>query len=160
MYEGFWRDAVLVGVGATAVMDLIGVFRRRMFGVVGLDYRLVGRWLLWMFRGRFAHATIVQSQPMPYEHPVGWAVHYGIGVVFAALMLAIAGSDALGAGGPAVMTGVLSVAAPFLVMMPGFGFGVAAARTHAPWIARRRALVSHLSFALGLYLNGLLVNGL
>ncbi|HBT05757.1 MAG TPA: DUF2938 domain-containing protein, partial [Alcanivorax sp.] len=37
-----------IGVGATAIMDLWGWLRKRVFGGKGLDYGLVGRWIAHM----------------------------------------------------------------------------------------------------------------
>lgn len=35
----------ILGLGATAVMDLWAAFLKRMFGIASLNYGLVGRWL-------------------------------------------------------------------------------------------------------------------
>jgi hypothetical protein len=37
--------AVLIGGGATVVMDLWTLFLKRVFGVRPLDYAMVGRWI-------------------------------------------------------------------------------------------------------------------
>ncbi|MEW6332336.1 MAG: DUF2938 family protein, partial [Pseudomonadota bacterium] len=42
-------------------------------------------------------------------------------------------------------------AAPFLVMQPGMGAGIAARRTPRPAAARVQSLVTHAIFGLGLY---------
>ena len=47
-----------IGVGATAIMDLWGWLRQRVFGGKGLDYGLVGRWIAHMPHGRFRHDNI------------------------------------------------------------------------------------------------------
>ena len=36
---------LLVGVGATLIMDAGALIRARVFGIPSLDYGLVGRWL-------------------------------------------------------------------------------------------------------------------
>ena len=53
---------------------------------------------------------------------------------------------------PALLLGVVSVAAPLLLMQPGFGMGLAASRMANPWQVRLRALVTHLVFGLGVYM--------
>jgi hypothetical protein len=53
--------------------------------------------------------------------------------------------------GPALIVGVGSVAAPFLVMQPGMGAGIAASRTPRPSAARLQSLVTHAIFGVGLY---------
>ncbi|KVL67804.1 DUF2938 domain-containing protein [Burkholderia ubonensis] len=144
---------LLIGAGGTLVMDLWALFRRRAFGVPSLDYALVGRWLGHMASGRFRHASIVAAPPVRHERPLGWLAHYAIGIAFAGLPVALAGTQWISAPTllPALAAGIGSVAAPFFVMQPAFGFGIAAARTPQPSVARRRSLVTHLSYGLGLY---------
>ena len=49
------QEIVLVGVGATLVMDAWGLARKPLFGMPSPEYRLVGRWVGYMGRGRFRH---------------------------------------------------------------------------------------------------------
>jgi hypothetical protein len=56
------------------------------------------------------------------------------------------------------MVGVGTVAAPFLLMQPAMGAGVAASRTPRPAAARLQSLITHAIFGLGLYGSGLLVS--
>ncbi|KVP74165.1 DUF2938 domain-containing protein [Burkholderia ubonensis] len=144
---------LLIGAGGTLVMDLWALFRRRAFGTPSLDYALVGRWLGHMASGRFRHASIIAAAPVRHERPLGWLAHYAIGIAFAGLPVALAGTQWISAPTllPALAAGIGSVAAPFFVMQPAFGFGIAAARTPQPSVARRRSLVTHLSYGLGLY---------
>jgi hypothetical protein len=53
--------------------------------------------------------------------------------------------------GPALLVGIGTVLAPFLVLQPGMGAGVAASRTPRPVAARVQSLVTHTVFGLGLY---------
>ncbi|KVN39840.1 DUF2938 domain-containing protein [Burkholderia ubonensis] len=144
---------LLIGAGGTLVMDLWALFRRRAFGTPSLNYALVGRWLGHMASGRFRHASIVAAAPVRHERPLGWLAHYAIGIAFAGLPVALAGTQWISAPTllPALAAGIGSVAAPFFVMQPAFGFGIAAARTPQPSVARRRSVVTHLSYGLGLY---------
>lgn len=59
---------LLVGTGATAVIDLWAIARKRLLGIPSLDYGLLGRWLVHM-------------------------AHYLIGMAFAAVLLAIWGLE-------------------------------------------------------------------
>lgn len=85
--------AAAIGAGATAVMDLWGLFLKRAFVIPPLDYAWVGRWIGHFPRGRFAHANIAQAPRIPGETPIGWVAHYAIGIVFAALLMAVWGID-------------------------------------------------------------------
>jgi hypothetical protein len=148
---------VLIGGGATALSDLWGMLVARLTGVPGLDYRMIGRWLGHMPRGRFFHNGIAKAAPVRGEAPLGWAAHYAIGIAFAALLLAIWGLDwgRRPTPGPAIIIGVATLAAPFFIMQPAFGAGIAASRTPRPNIARLRSLALHLVFGLGLYFSAL-----
>lgn len=145
-------DAVLIGAGATAFLDLVAAARTSAFGTPMPDYAPVGRWLAYLPRGRFFHAPIATSAPIAGERAIGWVAHYAIGIAFAAVLLFVwptwARDPALM---PALTVGIGSVAAPFLLMQPGMGAGLAASRTPNPTAARLRSLTTHTIFALGLY---------
>lgn len=150
--------SVAIGIGATAFMDAVAWFQRRFFGIPGLNYALVGRWVIGLSNGRVFHHTILQSPPRRYERAMGWSFHYCTGVGFVSLMLMLVGSDWPLAPTlwPPVLIGVLSLSAPFLIMQPAFGFGLAGSKTPSPWGARHRSVVAHLSFGVGVYGAGLI----
>ena len=52
---------LLIGVGATAVMDLWAIARKRLLGIPPPNYGLVGRWFAHMPRGRFRHDSIAAA---------------------------------------------------------------------------------------------------
>jgi hypothetical protein len=148
--------AVLIGAGATAFMDIVAAIRKRLFAHASADYALVGRWLAYFTRGCFRHDAIAASPRVRSEDLIGWTAHYLIGVLFAAVLLAVWGLDwtcdpTLGA---ALIVGIASVAAPFLLMQPGMGAGIAASRTAHPAAARLRSFIAHAIFGIGLYATG------
>jgi hypothetical protein len=144
---------LVIGVGATALLDLWSIGRRTLFGVPAPDYALVGRWLAHMPRGRFRHDSIAASSPVHHEGLIGWTAHYAIGVVFAAVLPVLWGTGWICRPtiGPAMIVGIGSVVAPFLLMQPGMGAGIAASRTPRPAVARVRSFANHAIFGLGLY---------
>ena len=148
--------AVMIGTGATLLTDAWALARKRLTGTASLDYGLVGRWLAYVVSGRFRHDPISASAPVRHERAIGWTAHYLIGIAFASVLLAIFGLDWARhpAIGPALLVGIGSVAAPFLIMQPGMGFGIAASRMPNPATARERSLVTHGVFGVGLYLTG------
>jgi Protein of unknown function (DUF2938) len=152
--------AVLIGTGATALMDIWMLARKRLLGIPAFDYRLVGRWLAYLLRGRFFHDRIAATPAVPNERLIGWTAHYLIGIVFAALLLAIWGLQWARHPTivPALIVGLASVLAPFLLMQPGMGAGFAASRTPRPGAARIQSLVTHGIFGLGLYAAGWLAS--
>ncbi|WP_054314072.1 DUF2938 domain-containing protein [Mesorhizobium sp. 1M-11] len=155
----FALRAIAIGVGATAVMDLWALFLKRVFGIPSLDYAWVGRWIGYFRQGRFVHANIGQAATVPGEAVMGWGSHYAIGIVFAALLMALSGTGWVQDPTPlpALAVGLATIVAPFFVMQPAFGFGIAASRTPKPAVARLRSLMAHFSFGVGLYLSALLL---
>lgn len=147
----------IVGIGATVIMDIWAIIQKRLFGIIPLDYRLVGRWIGHFRKGRFFHDGIGKAEVVPGEISLGWAAHYLTGIVFAAALIGLWGAEWLRHPTllPALVIGIGSVVVPFFVMQPGFGVGIAASRTPKPWVARFRSLVAHTSFAVGLYLSAL-----
>lgn len=147
--------AVVIGMGATAVMDLWALFLRRCFGVASLDLALLGRWVGHFPRGRFVHESIGTAAPVRYERILGWSAHYGIGVLFAAVLLAIWGLEWARRPrlAPALIISTVTLVAPFLVMQPAMGAGFAASKTPRPNIARLRSVVTHTVYGIGLYLS-------
>ena len=152
--------AAITGVSATAVIDLWAIARRRLLGTPLPNYALVGRWIAYFPRGRFRHDSISASPPLRGERAIGWIAHYAIGITFAALLLAIWGLDWLRhpSLAPALALGIATVTAPFLLMQPGMGAGIAASRTPRPAAARIQSLVTHAVFGLGLYAAGCVIN--
>lgn len=152
----YLASAALIGTGATIVMDIWGMVRAHLLGVPSLDYALVGRWLGHLASGRLRHDRIAASPQVTGERVIGWIAHYLIGIGFAGLLLAIFGLDWARQPtiGPALLVGIGSVAAPFLVMQPAMGAGIAASRTPHPWAARLQSLVTHAVFGGGLYAAG------
>ncbi|MGI3129109.1 DUF2938 domain-containing protein [Halopseudomonas pachastrellae] len=153
-------SAVIIGIGATLVMDAWGVVRKKLLGIPPADYALVGRWLGHMAHGRFRHERIAAASPVPAERLLGWGAHYLIGVVFALLLVAMCGAEWVRQPTvwPALAWGIVTVAAPFLLMQPGMGAGVAASRTPRPNVARLQSLITHAVFGVGLYGSALVLN--
>ncbi|MCP8899537.1 DUF2938 domain-containing protein [Gilvimarinus xylanilyticus] len=149
----------LIGIGATATMDLWNLVRKFLFGMTPPNYAMVGRWLAYMPQGRFRHTAISTSAPIRGEHFIGWTAHYATGMAFAAVLVAFAGEPWIyhPTLGPALAVGVATVAAPFLLMQPGMGAGIAARRTPKPNVARVHSLINHGVFGLGLFATGWLL---
>jgi len=155
-------STLVIGAGATMVMDLWAIARKRMLGIAMPNYGLVGRWLALMPRGRFRHASIAAAQPVRGERLIGWSFHYLTGIAFAAILPGLWGSGWIHRPtlAPALIVGIGTVAAPFLLMQPGMGAGIAARRTPRPAAARLQSLVTHAIFGLGLYLAGVGISAL
>ncbi len=149
------------GVGATAVMDVWLLLLQRL-GVPTTNFAYIGRWVGHLTRGRLAHASIAKAAPIAGERGLGWFTHYIVGIVFAALLLALEGAawrrdPSLGS---AVTLGVATVVLPWFVMQPAMGAGFVNAKTPAPLKNCLRGLANHGVFGVGLYLAASLIQPL
>lgn len=146
--------ALLVGLGATLLIDLWALVLRRGFDIPSLDYCLLGRWLLHMPGGTLVHRSIAAAPRKPHECTLGWIAHYLIGTTFALGFVQLASRSWLERPTPlpALAFGVVTTLVPFLLMQPSFGLGVAASKTPKPNRARLKSLATHTVFGAGLYL--------
>jgi hypothetical protein len=144
---------IAMGVAGSALMDVWSAVLRRRFGIPTLDYRLLGRWIGHFPKGRFFHHGISESDPVAGERVLGWLAHYAIGVTFAFLLLAIWGRGWLNAPTiwPALAVGVGTVVAPWFVMQPAMGAGIAGSKSPNPFATRLRNLGTHTVYGAGLY---------
>jgi Protein of unknown function (DUF2938) len=155
-------SAILIGLGATLTFDLWALLLKYAFKITPSDLCLTGRWIRYMPEGIFRHSNIAASPPKTAECTAGWIVHYITGVMFAITFVALAGHEWLQHPTPipALLFGVGTVLAPFLIMQPSFGLGFAVSKTPNPNRARLRSLMNHAAFGIGLYLSGSLAGWL
>jgi len=142
-----------IGVGATLVMDAWAMVLRQL-GVPSLNFAFLGRWIGHLPEGRWIHESIAKAPPVRGELLIGWCAHYAIGVSFSALLLSIYGLGWARAPslGPALLVGIVTVAAPLLVLQPALGAGIASTKTAAPIFNSLKSLATHTVFGAGLYL--------
>ncbi len=154
----FWR-AIFIRVGATIVMDIYAIILKHFFSIKSLDYGCLGRRIGHFFRGQFYHKNITQTTSLKGEKVIGWITHYLIGITFSALLIFIWGIEWTQNPTifPALIVGILTVAAPFFIMQPAFGLGIAASKTPNPKVARIKSLLTHTVYGLELYLSALLL---
>ena len=141
------------GVRATVLLDVWNLFLKRLFGVPSLSMGMLGRWFGHFPRGHFMHDNIAKALPVRGEGVIGWSAHYAIGITWAALLLTI-----LGPGWarrptlmPAMIVGLATLVAPFFIMQPGMGLGIAASKAPHPYVARLKSIASHTVYGVGLY---------
>lgn len=144
---------VLIGIGATAVMDAWLLLLGRM-GIPTMNFALLGRWAGHALRGRWMHDAIAKAPPVRHEPALGWLVHHAVGVAFAAVLVALQGVAWMKAPSlaPALLVGIATVAAPLFVLQPAMGAGIASRRTPMPAKNVMRSIANHTIFGAGLYL--------
>ena len=152
--------AIVIGIGASVLMDLWNLFLKRAFGIPSLNYCLLGRWIRHMPEGTFRHASIGAASRKPLECAVGWTAHYSIGVGLALTFVALASGEWLAQPTlvPALLFGIATVVFPYFVLQPALGLGMASSRTPKPAQARVKSLATHTVFGVGLYLWAILLN--
>ena len=144
---------VLIGVGATIVMDVWALMLKRLWHIPSLNWAMLGRWIGHFLQGKFCHLNITKSTPIGAELVVGWTAHYMTGILFSALLVLIMGRGWLDSPSllVAVGFGVATVVLPFIIMQPALGAGFFAAKTPKPNRARILSLLAHSVFGMGLY---------
>ncbi len=157
---GVVASSVVIGVGASLLMDLWNLFLKRAFGIPSLNYCMLGRWISHLPTGKFRHSNIGTAASRPFECAIGWTAHYTIGITFAFLLLLMVSSTWLDRPTllPPMLVGIATVVFPFFVLQPSIGLGIAASKAPSPMKARLKSLATHTVFGLGMYLTALVVS--
>ena len=152
-------SGLIVGVGATALMDIFAVFQKAVFSVTPPNWCSVGRWIGYLARGQFSHQSIAKTPSIKGECTIGWIAHYLIGTVFGVTLFLLMGAEWARQPTlfPALTFGLITVFLPFFIMQPSLGLGIAASKTPKPNQARLRSLLNHFVFGVGLYVFALIL---
>lgn len=144
---------VAMGIGGTLAMDVWAVALHLVFGQPLPNWAMPGRWLAHLPRGRVFHDDIARAGEVPGERALGWALHYGVGIVYGVIFVLLAGAGWLAAPTflPVWGFSLLTIAAGWFLLQPGMGMGRAAAKMPNPWKVRGLGLVAHTAFALGMW---------
>ncbi len=155
----FLIKAALIGAGGTALLDLWALFLNRVFGLPLPNWALVGRWFGLLPRGRLVHEDIGKAEPVANELAIGWAMHYLVGMAFAAALLAIWGLEWADSPRfvPALIVGLVTVGCGWFILQPGMGAGIAASKRANANQLRMLNIVGHTVFAIGMYGTALLI---
>ncbi|MCF3642424.1 DUF2938 domain-containing protein [Rhizobium sp. TRM95111] len=156
--ELIWRG-VVIGIGATVLIDLWAVLLWRAFGQARPNWAPVGRWFFHLKNGTVFHDDIAAASPYRHELALGWAGHYAVGIVYGVLLALLVGRDwfATPTFLPAWILGIVTVGAGWFLLQPGLGLGWAASKLPHRNRVRVLNLVSHTVFAIGLYGTALLI---
>jgi len=152
-------QGLVIGSIATIGMDVWAGVAKHILRLPTANWALVGRWVGHIPGGVFVHTSIASSPAIPNELAIGWITHYCTGMVYGVLYLTSV--EVLLATSPtlvsALIFGLVTLAAPWLIMQPGMGAGIFASKTPRPGVARLMSLSMHLVFAVCLYGAWLLV---
>lgn len=152
------QGGILIGIGATLLIDLWAIFLKKIFKVASLNFCLLGRWIAFILEGKFKHLSIAKTDTKKGECLIGWIAHYVIGIIFGLTLVYLTnGWLAKPELFPALTFGLITVLLPFFIMQPAFGFGIAASKMPDPLQARLKSVMTHLVFGLGLYLSAIVL---
>ena len=98
---------------------------------------MIGRWVGYIFRGRFRHTNIKEEPVLSGEVPFGILCHYCIGTFLTLLYLEASKLLQLPTGViTALVFGVLTNIFPWFLIFPSQGFG---------WLGRKAPAGAHLT---------------
>jgi hypothetical protein len=156
----------LVGLLATIAMDigsLIGFFVVSRLSLITpgpkpAGHHLIGRWFLYLLRGKASHNSILDSPPLRRELPVGVLVHYLIGaflavIYFTLLQLLNTVPTLLNA----LVFGIGTTVLPWFYLYPAWGYGRLGAKAKGTPLTYL-SLYNHTLYGLGLALGATLLS--
>ncbi len=145
-------EMILMGVLATLIMDVLAITLGKLKIIRQLiKPQAIGRWTLYMFRGKFVHEDINKTPALKNEMLTTWISHYLIGIALAGVYLGLELQE------PAIrdsawiplIFGIATVVLPWFWLYPSMGLGVLASKAprKSPYIIT--SLVNHTNFGLG-----------
>ena len=150
--------AYLSGLIGSIFMDIIENYmaKRGISSAVSLED--IGRWFLFMLKGKFMHKEIKSLAQMPNEIVAGKIFHYifaggGIALLYPLFLIFFdikMDSNHLFYG---MIFGFLTNIFPWFWMMPSFGWGIAGVKRSPKANTILAPTVSHIVYGLGLGLS-------
>jgi hypothetical protein len=149
---------LIVGILATVTMDVVAVIALRL-GIAGRGPRrtgpdLIGRWIGYLFRGKFRHTDILQTAPLRGELVLGLVAHYSIGVVLTLVYLGLlVVAHATPTALSAILYGIATTVFPWFLMFPSQGMGWLGRDARGDAHLARTSLFNHIIFGVGIALR-------
>ena len=149
---------LLIGMGGTILLDIWAWVLSLIFGISSTNWALVGRWIANLIFGRLT-LNHPKSEAIRGELVIGWLAHYLIGISYGIPLFIIWGENWLTqptVNEPIYVSWILLIA-PFLIMMPGLGAGIAGDKTPNPTITRIKSFAGHTIFGIGMFCTAKLI---
>ena len=146
-------EVVLMGILATLIMDILAIIFVKLNVIhPKIGPEIVGRWTLYMFKGKFIHKNIRKTPALNNEKSAALLSHYLIGIVLAGIYLLLEMKMPTIRHQPwmSLIFGLATVLLPWLWLYPSIGLGFLASKSprKSPYIVT--SLVNHTNFGLGL----------
>jgi hypothetical protein len=148
-------EMILMGVFATYFMDLLAGFllkRRCIYSFTTPVF--LGRWFIYMFKGKFIHKDIRNTPPLRNEKLGYFVSHYLIGIALAGfyLFLELKIQTFQEHVWIALIYGIITVIFPWFWLLPSVGLGFMAVKSSKRKLIIRTNLINHSNFGIGLFL--------
>ena len=145
-------ELILIGIASCVIFDLWQRVFQRFTSIPPSNWTIVGRWFIGLISNARLIANQLSEQPEAnHETPVGWIVHYGVGIFYAYVFAVLVQLELLK---PTIIDGFLfgvaSVVVPWLFFMPALGIGILANKATNPRLECALALMMHSIFGLSL----------
>jgi hypothetical protein len=146
--------AYVGGIVGAVLMDITEALAARVGLMSGVSVALVGRWVLGLLRGQWAHVDIACSSARPGEVRTGWAFHFlvgggGVALLYAAFVHAAGFNVPIHHLWGALIFGAATSLLPWLLLLPAFGWGWFGRRGPRGSSALLASTVSHIPYGLG-----------
>ena len=145
-------ELILIGIGSCIIFDLWQRIFQSFTSIPPSNWTLVGRWFIGLIStGRLIANQLSEQPEVKHETPVGWTVHYGVGIFYAYVFAVLVQLELIK---PTIIDGLLfgiaSVVVPWLFFMPALGIGILANKAPNPHLECALALMMHSVFGLSL----------
>ena len=155
MGDGIVLQVVIVGVGACIVFDVWQRIFQLFTAIPPSNWALVGRWVIGLMTNGQLIAGDLELQPSRRnELGLGWLIHYGIAILYAAIFMLLMRANVLTAQfGDGLLFGMVSVVVPWLFFLPCLGKGIMGRHTPNPPLVCALALMMHSIFGVAIGLG-------
>ncbi len=146
-------ETVLMGTFATFFMDfLAGILARRKLIFPFITPEAIGRWFLYIFKGKLIHKDINETPELKNEKLWCLISHYLIGIALAGVYLVLDLNIALIREHVwmSLVFGIATVWFPWFWLLPSIGIGFMASKSPNQSQILRTNLINHTNFGLGL----------
>ena len=148
-------EAVLMGTFATFFMDFwAGILAKRGVIYPFISPEAIGRWFLYIFKGRLVHKDINKSPELKNEKLWCLISHYLIGIALAGFYLILDLKVRLVHEHVwmSMVFGIITICFPWFWLLPSIGIGFMASKSANQSQILKTNLINHTNFGLGLYI--------
>lgn len=146
-------EMFLMGIFATFLMDfLAGILAKRKLIYPFISPEAIGRWFLYIFRGKLIHKDINKTPKLKNEKLWCLISHYLIGIALSGVYLVLESNQPVIRGHiwMPLMFGIATVLFPWFWLLPSIGIGFMASKSPNRSQIIRTNLINHTNFGIGL----------